>query len=116
MSPVYQYLQKNSSLPKIPQFLLVDVVVPTFRLDLPFLERICSLEVLENFRTTFIAIVYNPSELVCLSEKLGSPTSDPNQAALVLEQHLVSSSKGLHKSKRGNNVRVRCNAKNLGAR
>jgi cellulose synthase/poly-beta-1,6-N-acetylglucosamine synthase-like glycosyltransferase len=35
--------------------------------------------------TTFIVIVDNPSELVHLSTKLDSPTSDPNQAALLLE-------------------------------
>jgi glycosyltransferase involved in cell wall biosynthesis len=116
-SPIYQYLQKNSTLLKIPQCFVVDVVVPTYRLDLFFLEKICSLEVPENFRTTFIVVVDNPSELARLSAKLCSPgrTSDPHRSALLLEQHLVVSSKAPHNGKRGNNVRVRCNAQNLGA-
>jgi hypothetical protein len=40
------YLQRRvCHFGRIPQFRLMDVVVPTFRLDLPFLMRICSLEV-----------------------------------------------------------------------
>jgi GT2 family glycosyltransferase len=114
-APLYQYLQKNLSLLKIRQFFLVDVVVPTYRLDLSFLERICSLEVPENFRTTFIVVVDNPSKLVRFETNLCSPTPDLNRAAFVLEQRLVVSSKAPHNGNRGNNVRVRCNAKNLGA-
>ncbi len=119
VSPIRRYLQEHSTSLKDstppPINFLVDIVVPTFRIELPFLERLCSLVVPEYFRTTFIVVVDNPSKLLGVSGMLGSSTTDENQAALVLEQHLANASKSLSNGFRGNNVRVRCNAKNLGA-
>jgi len=44
--------------------ILLDDVIPTFRMDIEYLQRLCSLEVLTNMRTTFIVIVDNPKILL----------------------------------------------------
>ena len=80
----------------------LDVVIPTYRLDMPYLERICQLTVPARVRTTFIVSVDNPSKLMTM---FGSATR--NSAALELERHLKVCS--------GNSVCVLCNPVNAGA-
>jgi glycosyltransferase involved in cell wall biosynthesis len=82
--------------------LLIDVVVPTYRLEMEFLEGICRLKVPDRVRTTFIFVVDNPTKLMAMYE---AKTCDA--AAKMMEHHLAELS--------GNNVCVRCNPVNLGA-
>lgn len=56
----------------VPTRLLLDVVVPTYRLKLAYLERICSLPVPLAMRTTFIIIVDNPGLLLSTAATLSS--------------------------------------------
>lgn len=116
--PIRTYLMETSS--RIAKIDLVDVVVPSYRVDVQFLQRICSLKVPSSMRTTFIIVVDNPSQLIAVASKLGgsmdSPaSSSPNAAALLLEKHLVQHSAMSLGGLKGNSIRVRCNASNLGA-
>lgn len=95
------------SLGVMPRMLVIDIGIPTYRLDVEFLERICSLSVPQNWRSTFIIIVDNPTKLQELT-KCGYGVQ-LNQATRLLEEHLKRSSNGQ------NNVRVRVNTVNSGA-
>jgi len=99
--------------------LLVDVVVPSYRLDLEFLERICSLHVPENWRTTFIIIVDNPVLLVKKIEGIrGMIKSTYDHQTLTLASCQLEkflSEKSISSTYSGNNIRVRANLKNAGA-
>ena len=94
-----------------PKKILVDVVVPTYRVKIEYLECICSLEIPPDMGTTFIIIVDNPKALLRAAKCL---SGDPRCASLdfassILEKHLT------HKSSNVNNIRVRCNQINQGA-
>jgi glycosyltransferase involved in cell wall biosynthesis len=88
---------------------LVDVVIPSYRVNVEYLQRICSIQVPSFVRTTFIIVVDNPSHLVKVAtEKFGaSPLSSHTHAASLLEQYLAT--------KCASNIRVRCNIVNKGA-
>jgi glycosyltransferase involved in cell wall biosynthesis len=111
--PITDYLQENlqenSSQNIIPKILL-DVVIPTYRLELKYLRRICELEVPKALRTTFIVIVDNPDWLIQMAiTDLEAPDNETgDQAASRLQTFLTTHSPA-------NNIRVRCNATNLGA-
>jgi glycosyltransferase involved in cell wall biosynthesis len=98
IKPIEAYLSKNdaNALSKA----LLDVVVPTYRLNQTALKKICSLQVPDGMITTFIIIVDNPELL--LKEWSTIPEAISN-----LERNLAT--------KTSNDVRVRCNAKNVGA-
>jgi hypothetical protein len=116
VSPICQYLEEHSILDESPPPIhLVDVVVPTYCIESSFLEVLCSLEVPQNFRTTFIIVVDNPSKLLRLALTLKSSMADKDKAAQAFEQHLTNSSKLPSNDFLGNNICVRCNPKNLGA-
>jgi len=101
---IHTYLaNKSTKYPGDYECFLVDIVVPTFRIDVAYLTRICSIEVPDRFRSTFIIVVDNPPKLMQIAG-----VDDCNRAALWLETYLV-------KESRGNNIRVRCNSSNLGA-
>ena len=87
--------------------LLLDVVIPSYRIELQYLQDICSIQVPSYMRTTFIIIIDNPSHLVKLIDP--SENISPSKAASLLERRLVES------SGTDNNVRVRCNNENMGA-
>lgn len=129
VEPIVRYLRQNSTSEMKPLTLL-DVVIPTFRIDLNFLSDLCSLSVPETMRTTFIVIVDNPDllvvrakELVWRAKKLGYDfgerrvqyNDDVSCAAAVLEEFLVLTAKSRLTTSHGNNIRVRCNQTNLGA-
>ena len=87
---------------------LLDVVVPSYRVRLDYLESICSLEVPIYMQTLFIIIVDSPSALIRAASEI-EPTSKVitmGQGERILENYLSAS---------GNRVRVRCNEENLGA-
>jgi GT2 family glycosyltransferase len=109
VAPVAAYLSENSKQNIIPKILL-DVVIPTYRLELIYLLRICALTVPETLRTTFIVVVDNPDWLIRKAvTELGAPDNETSdQAAERLQTFLAAHSPG-------NNIRVRCNAENLGA-
>ena len=113
--PIQEYLEKNSCLKNIPRIILINMVVPTYHVPLDYLKRICSLAIPDNLQSTFIIVVDNLSELLCIATKLGHPNLDVNQAALELEKFLVDASKAAHNSPHGNNVWVHCNKENQGA-
>jgi glycosyltransferase involved in cell wall biosynthesis len=87
---------------------LLDVVVPSYRVTVDYLARICCLKVPERFRTTFIVIVDNPNELMRVTN-----TSNYSSAAASLEKMLVARS--TIENGHPNNIRVRCNEANMGA-
>jgi glycosyltransferase involved in cell wall biosynthesis len=116
VAPISRYLLHETG--DIPHIVVLDIVVPSYRIDLEYLTRICSIPVPHYFRTCFIIIVDNPDLLVVrasgVEEKENSPCAKKiDQASRWLEHHLVSSSKSANYC--GNNVRVRCNPSNLGA-
>ncbi|CAN8065363.1 unnamed protein product [Agarophyton chilense] len=115
--PIERYLDSHSrSAKKHP--ILVDVVIPTYRIDLQYLSRLCALQVPNSFRTTFLVIVDNPKRLQDMFaterfKKLDYSTS-LHASSAKLERYLrnisCSEASGI-----GNNIRVRCNSSNLGA-
>jgi glycosyltransferase involved in cell wall biosynthesis len=106
----YLHLHQKKSSPKIIPKILLDVVIPTYRLELEYLRRICELKVPETLRTTFIVVVDNPDWLIqkALTELEAPDSVTGDQAASLLQEFLSAHSPT-------NNIRVRCNATNLGA-
>ncbi|KAL7581040.1 hypothetical protein ACA910_005845 [Epithemia clementina (nom. ined.)] len=82
---------------------LVDVVVPSYRINFRNLEAVCKLKVPSSMRTCFIIIVDNPDTL-----KAKMHTNNLFQAQKRLEEHLANIC-GV------GNIRARCNETNLGA-
>jgi GT2 family glycosyltransferase len=107
IAPIQSYLGQFSSDSEKYSLLLIDIVVPSYRINKDSLTNICSIDVPNYIRTTFILIVDNPSLLV----KMFDPTENISHgdASLLLEEQILDS------SKTKNNVRVRCNERNLGA-
>ena len=110
--------------PKVPgntletsESVLLDVVVPSYRVRLDYLQSICYLRVPERIQTNFIVIVDNKSALIRAGEEIvamgddrddtDAEKDDPiSRASTLLEKHLAGT---------GNTVRVRCNRENVGA-
>ena len=92
-----------------PEQLLLDVIVPSFRVRVDYLQSICSLKVPNWIKTNFIIIIDNKEALLRAARELfkcsGSIISVVD-AEGILERHLA---------KAGNTIRVRCNEANLGA-
>jgi len=116
-APLKKYLLSKSH-GELEETILLDIIVPSYRVRLDYLEKICRLEVPDYMQTLFIIIIDNPDALIREAELLIQQQCDVgdhndhntislNQGETILEKHL--SSRG------GNNVRVRCNLKNLGA-
>jgi glycosyltransferase involved in cell wall biosynthesis len=112
-NPIHEYLPRETK-----TSLLVDVIVPSYRVRLDYLESICSLKVPDYFATLFIIIVDNPDELIRSAEQIvqrKNGTTDVRantvvtvgQGERLLQDYLTQSV--------GNNVRVRCNPVNVGA-
>lgn len=103
----------------VERTILVDVVVPSYRLNLGLLEKLCSLHVPERWRTQFIIIVDNPDLLLQKVQEITGEVypEDVNQclvlASSLLEKYL--SEKSISSVYGGNNVRVRTNKTNSGA-
>jgi glycosyltransferase involved in cell wall biosynthesis len=100
-----------------PTVMLVDVGIPTYRLDLAYLVTLCSLKVPDDWRTTFIIIVDNPTHLLkiakdCCGMIAKNGESTVQRSAKCLEDYLIrqTASNGV-----SNNIRGRVNATNLGA-
>lgn len=90
-----------------PEFITLDVVVPSYRVRLDYLRSICHLKVPAMLRTHFIIIIDNIDALLRAARDLTDGRDVTiSQAEDILERHLAMN---------GNNVRVRCNASNLGA-
>lgn len=88
--------------------ILLDVIVPSFRIRLDYLDSICSLKVPEYMFAHFILIIDNPDLLRQRATEIvdSNETFSLHQAERILEEHL---------SRFDNIVRVRCNAVNRGA-
>ncbi|KAL7553671.1 hypothetical protein ACHAWF_016979 [Thalassiosira exigua] len=97
---------------KASEKILLDVVVPSFRVRVDYLQSICYLEVPKYIHTNFIIIIDNKNALLRAAKDIRAQNRDCNddisvpEAEQVLEHYLGRS---------GNNVRVRCNEENLGA-
>ena len=119
VEPIERYLKSHSTRHVEPRILL-DVIVPTYRLNLSYLERICALNVPDRLRTTFIIIVDNPALLIQRMEDIVK-TKYPNDRkhALILAsgdlENFLSEKANPSAARPGNNIRVRCNPENLGA-
>lgn len=103
IEPIRKYLPHGA-----PEVILLDVIVPSFRVRLDYLQSICSLRVPEYIRGYFLIIVDNPDELLRKASVIAQSTDTMalDQAERILEDYLSQS---------GNNVRVRCNKTNVGA-
>lgn len=89
--------------------ILLDVVVPSYRVRLDYLQSICSLNVPKYMQTIFIIIIDNPTRLIeAASGIAGKSLADLtlNESERILEHKLSES---------GNTLRVRCNPENVGA-
>eukprot|EP00980_Cylindrotheca_fusiformis_P010262 scaffold2277_cov137-Cylindrotheca_fusiformis.AAC.17 len=104
------YTQLRKCLPgQTKEAILLDVVVPSYRVRLDYLQGICSLKVPEHIQTVFIIIVDNPTLLMERAADIESTRTDELTLAdceRILEGKLSES---------GNRVRVRCNRTNVGA-
>jgi glycosyltransferase involved in cell wall biosynthesis len=105
---IRRYLEEAEVDVKSKERVLLDVVIPSYRVTVEFLAGICCLQVPERFRTTFIVIVDNPNELMRITN-----TSNYSSAEASLEEMLVERSR--RENGRPNNIRVRCNATNMSA-
>lgn len=105
VEPIQKFIESQNGKPQ--RLTLLDVVVPTYRLDLDYLKSICSLPVPENFCTTFLVIVDNPAHL-----RLMTGEAKLDTAARALEKCLESFAQAMGRTI--NNIRVRCNVSNLG--
>lgn len=100
---IREYLPDGSE-----EAILVDVVVPSYRVRLDYLQTICSLNVPPYMQTLFIIIVDSPHALVRAATEIemSAEVTTLGQGEMILENYLSAS---------GNRVRVRCNEENLGA-
>jgi glycosyltransferase involved in cell wall biosynthesis len=90
------------------QNLLLDVIVPSYRVRLEYLRSITSLRVPDNVNVNFIIIVDNPSALLARAKDLQGKEREMSldEAERLLERYLAQDR---------NIVRVRCNNVNQGA-
>ena len=119
VEPIHSYLQQyaypaqpgsyNNGFLAGQDLQLVDVVIPSYRVNVEYLQKICSIEVPSFMRTTFIIVVDNPGHLVKVATERfeASPLRSHTHAASLLEQYLAT--------KCASNIRVRCNNVNKGA-
>jgi hypothetical protein len=91
-----------------PENILLDVIVPSFCVQVDYLQSICSLKVPNQITTKFIIIIDNKEALLRVAENLSDSRNDisVSKAEGILEHYLA---------KAGNTIRVRCNDFNLGA-
>ena len=91
-----------------PEDVLLDVIVPSFRVQLDYLQSICFLKVPNQIRTNFIIIIDNKEALLRVARDLSKCTGSisVSKAEGILERYL---------SRAGNTIRVRCNEFNIGA-
>lgn len=94
---VLQHFLSSNMEALLPTKKLVDVVIPSFRLDMKYLVSICNIIVPESWVTIFLVIVDNPT----LLQERGLTVKD-------LENELLRSCPG-------KNIRVRNNERNMGA-
>ena len=106
IEPIRRYLPDGMA-----EAIMVDVVVPSYRVQMDYLLSICSLEVPEFMQTLFIVIIDNPETLVFSAAAIAE--RDQAQGNITLEQSERILEDYLSRS--GNAVRVRCNKTNLGA-
>ena len=90
---------------------MVDVIVPSYHVQMDYLSSICSHEVPEFMQTLFIVIIDNPEALVFSAAAIAE--RDQAQGNITLEQSERILEDYLSRS--GNAVCVRCNKTNLGA-
>jgi len=108
IEPIRNYVKEFNS--SAPEALVLDVIVPSYRVRFDYLESICSLRVPEYLCVQFIIIVDNVERLLKVAGSMSNADKDMtmHRAERILEDHL-STSGGQ------NRVRVRCNKVNLGA-
>jgi hypothetical protein len=74
VSPLLDYLKTfGGSEASRCECFVVDVVIPSYHVDVIFLREICSLTVPDGFRTTFMVIIDNPTKLAGLMAKSEPP-------------------------------------------
>jgi Glycosyl transferase family 2 len=100
---IREYLQGRAK-----EAILLDVIVPSYRVRLDYLQSICFLKVPDHIRSNFIIIVDNPDALLsaaALIKQRSTRDISLNEGERILEEYLSQS---------GNTVRVRCNKTNVG--
>ena len=120
IEPIEQFLQQVT-LPKDSHsktrfqghnLLLCDVIVPSYRINLDYLERICMIHVPLYMRTTFIIIIDNPAQIIDLISNKVTKKVTCEEAGILLEDHIRQN---LFDKGCSNNIRIRCNKTNMGA-
>lgn len=91
-----------------PEVILLDVIVPSFRVQVDYLQSICSLKVPSQIKANFIIIIDNKEALLRVAGDMSQCGSSilVSKAEAILERYLARD---------GNTIRVRCNEFNLGA-
>ncbi|KAL3945210.1 MAG: hypothetical protein SGBAC_000683 [Bacillariaceae sp.] len=106
IDPIRRYVHRTNS--NAAEALVLDVIVPSYRVRLEYLEPICSLAIPDYLHVQFIIVVDNVGKLLQVASSLRKTNAELSihEAERILEAHLST----------GNNrVRVRCNRTNLGA-
>lgn len=110
---ILHYLEKITLGESIPEHvnIVLDIVIPSYRVKLDYLIDIVDLDVPKYMCSTFIIIIDSPSNLLCAIKDFSGSNEDVSvpQATTLLKNYLMRS------SRYKNNIRVRCNEENLGA-
>lgn len=108
LDPIRAYVGKGTV-----EHILLDVIVPSYRVRLDYLQSICSLEVPARIHANFIIIVDNPEALLRSANDIQAEQQQQQTDSMTLD--LAESILERHLSQSGNTVRVRCNKTNVGA-
>ncbi|CAJ1950826.1 unnamed protein product [Cylindrotheca closterium] len=106
IDPIRQHIHRIDG--SADEALVLDVIVPSYRVRLEYLEPICSLTIPDYLCVQFIIIVDNVKKLLQVARLLSDTDRELSihEAERILEARLST----------GNNrVRVRCNRNNVGA-
>jgi glycosyltransferase involved in cell wall biosynthesis len=106
IDPIREFLSEKGA--EIKEDVLLDIIVPSYRVHLDYLESITSLQVPKGVHAHFIVIVDNPALLIARAIEIQACKDDltMEKAERILEAKLT---------KKGNTVRVRSNHVNVGA-
>jgi glycosyltransferase involved in cell wall biosynthesis len=105
LNPIRGYLPDGTT-----ENILLDVIVPSYRVQLDYLAKICSLRVPERIYANFIIIIDNKEAMLRSVQQIQTDRKMEDTSLDRVESFLEE-----YLSQSGNRVRVRCNSANLGA-
>ena len=110
VDPIRRFLPNGTD-----EAILLDVIVPSYRVRLDYLQSICYLKVPLYMQTLFIIIIDNTRALIEAAASIAAEQGDANS---VTQDFTVDESERILEaflSKTGNTIRVRSNQRNVGA-